>query len=69
MKKKVTEKITGQDMELIFCGLEGSYGEVIDVTASFASVDGLILTIKLDDDQFKKLKDVRHGSLVRINFP
>lgn len=55
-----------QEMEFVFNGLDGSVGEVIDVTAQFIGVDGFTFTIKLDDDQFKKLKDVRVGTTVKV---
>lgn len=58
--------VTGQDMEFVFNGLEGSVGEVIDVDAQFVSAEGLTYTIKLSDEQFKKLKDVRVGTTVKV---
>lgn len=68
VEEDMPEKITGQDFEMIFCGLEGSYGEVIDVDAHFQSIgaDGKSFTIKLSDEQFKKLKDLRIGSIVKV---
>lgn len=61
------EKVTGPDMELIFNGFEGSVGHTIDINAQFVSTEGTTFTIKLDDDEYEKLKDIRPGTNVKVS--
>lgn len=61
------ERVTGPEMTCVFCGLDGSIGEAIDVTSSFVASDTTRFTIKLNDEEFEKLKDIRPGTVVKVN--
>lgn len=77
-------KRTGKDFEMVFdyagipkgkkvkclwCGFEGTVGAKLDVSGIFIHPSGSRLEIKLDGEQYERLKEIKIGTCVFLTLP